>query len=78
MNLNPKPFDPETFVEEGNDDDDDDQRVKLKVENTIRWRHGVRSLFHLVKLLGERKGIECAICKVVGRHSFAHARPGML
>ncbi|CAF1579504.1 unnamed protein product, partial [Didymodactylos carnosus] len=40
MNVEPRPFDPQYFNEEIRDDDDEENkaRLKLKLENTIRWR----------------------------------------
>ena len=40
--MEPRPFDPEYYEDEVEEDDDLDEegrtRLKLKVENTIRWR----------------------------------------
>lgn len=46
LHVNPKPFDPNTYEGEDdenehdneNENDDNFNRIKLKVENTIRWR----------------------------------------
>jgi len=43
LSVEPKPFDPEFYEDEGAETDELDEegntRVKLKVENTIRWRY---------------------------------------
>ncbi|KAJ3089620.1 Paf1 complex component [Quaeritorhiza haematococci] len=46
LTVDPKPFDPETCndefeedAEEAGDDDEEEARIRLKVENRIRWRY---------------------------------------
>jgi hypothetical protein len=56
LNIDPRPFDPQTYEDDANidedEDDDDSKHIKLKVENTLRWRYAktasgqeVRGLF---------------------------------
>lgn len=45
LSVEPRPFDPETYEDEVDEDEILDEegrsRLKLKVENTIRWRLGL-------------------------------------
>jgi len=46
LNVEPRPFDIETYEDEladtkdPDDDDEEEDKVRLRVENTIRWRYG--------------------------------------
>ena len=59
LSIDTRPFDPETYEDEIEDDNEitDDEgrsRLKLKVENTIRWRHALDDNGNLVKQSNSR------------------------
>ena len=59
LSIDTRPFDPETYEDEIEDDNEitDDEgrsRLKLKVENTIRWRHALDDNGNLIKQSNSR------------------------